>query len=282
VLEEFRKSISAILYERITSPLFGTFIVSWICWNWKIVYLTLFVSESKVESNKIEYIVRNYSDPWILVAYPLASTILLILVVPFISNGAYWISLKFDKWRHDKKNEIEKNRLLTVEQSAQILSETARVQEEFGRIISQKDGEIGVVKKSFEVISSEKTNLKMELDELKSASVSGLIGDLAKEKLRSVLEGEWVLDYRRPRDPMPNKERVVFRDVDGYHLNGTLTFHLTDILFNEKSKEIRWDKIWVKSGEKLSSETLRIVDMATIIGTDTIGNILVYTRVGST
>ncbi|MEO8234966.1 MAG: hypothetical protein ABI549_06080 [Flavobacterium sp.] len=39
-MEEIKKSISAILYERTTSPLFGTFIFSWLLWNWKIPYLS--------------------------------------------------------------------------------------------------------------------------------------------------------------------------------------------------------------------------------------------------
>lgn len=48
MFDELKKSISAILYERTTSPLFGSFILSWTVWNWKIFYITLFISEDKI------------------------------------------------------------------------------------------------------------------------------------------------------------------------------------------------------------------------------------------
>ena len=103
MFSELRKSTNAILFERVTSPLFGTFIVSWLIWNWKIVYLTLFVSESNIEGNKIDYIASNYCDIHVLVTYPLISTLLLLTAIPFVANGAFWISMKFRKWRIDKK-----------------------------------------------------------------------------------------------------------------------------------------------------------------------------------
>ena len=56
MISDFRKSINSILYERVSSPLFGTFVISWLIWNWKITYLTLFVSESNLDKNKLEYI----------------------------------------------------------------------------------------------------------------------------------------------------------------------------------------------------------------------------------
>ena len=85
MFDELKKSISALLYERTTSPLFGTLVVSWSVWNWKIIYLTFFISEKElIGKNKIEYIIENYNDNFNLYWFPLISTTILITLIPFI------------------------------------------------------------------------------------------------------------------------------------------------------------------------------------------------------
>jgi len=119
MLTEFRKSVNSILYERLTSPLFGTFFLTWILWNWKIVYLTIFISEKQIDQNKIDFIVTNYCDGTNLLWYPLISTIVLVTVYPFVSTAAFWIAIKFNKWKLDIKNKEESIQLLSLEQSIQ-------------------------------------------------------------------------------------------------------------------------------------------------------------------
>ena len=62
MIANLKKSLSAILYERTSSPFYGTLIVSWLVWNWKIIYLTFFISEDKIELDKISYISENLSE----------------------------------------------------------------------------------------------------------------------------------------------------------------------------------------------------------------------------
>jgi len=62
MLDDIKKSLNEIIYERTTSPLYGTLIISWLIWNWRIVYLTFFISEKKITKNKIDFILSNYSD----------------------------------------------------------------------------------------------------------------------------------------------------------------------------------------------------------------------------
>jgi len=146
MITDLRKSINSILYQRVTSPLFGTFSISWLVWNWKIIYTTFFISEEKIDKNKIDYIIENFSDSAFLIWYPLLSTLILLTLIPFVSNGAYWLSLKFEKWRIDNKNEIEKKQLLTLEQSIQLREQIIESEKRFDTLLQDKNDEIRQLK----------------------------------------------------------------------------------------------------------------------------------------
>lgn len=153
-MDEIKKSISAILYERTTSPFFGTFIFSWLIWNWKIPYLTIFISENKLPDNKINYIIKNYDSLCNLLIYPLISTIILLTVIPFVSNGAYWLSLKFENWKIKQKNLIEDKQLLTVEQSIELREQIRKQEERFINLLTNKNSEIEVLNKRISELSA--------------------------------------------------------------------------------------------------------------------------------
>ena len=81
---EFRKSIKSIFSERVRSSI----LISGIIWNQKIIYLQFFISESKIKTIKTAYISTNYSEIERLIIYPIISTIVLIIIIFFVSYGA--------------------------------------------------------------------------------------------------------------------------------------------------------------------------------------------------
>lgn len=156
MVSELKKSISYILYERITSPLYGTFIISWLAWNWKIPYVTLFVNENKLSVNRIDFIINSSLNWKILFLYPALSTVFLITIMPFISTGAFWIALKFDNWRRTIKIEIENKQLLTLEQSIEIREEMRTQMERFAQQMENKDKENITLKSTIEALQERK------------------------------------------------------------------------------------------------------------------------------
>jgi len=142
MVSDIQKSISSIMYERLSNPFWGTLITSWLVWNWKIVYLTVFISESTIKINKIDYITTNFSNFNVLVTCPLISAFVILLIVPFFSNGAFWVHLKFSKWKLDKKHVIDKSTLLTLEQSIQIREEILKNEKKIENLLEQKNQEI--------------------------------------------------------------------------------------------------------------------------------------------
>lgn len=141
-LGDLKKSITDIIFERTTSPLYGTLILSWLVWNWKILYLTLFISQDKINITKIEYIENNCNDINYLLWYPLASTIVFICIVPLFSNGAFWINAIYTKWRVNKKNQVDGGVLLTTEQSVKLRMKLAEQEKTFYNSLSEKENEI--------------------------------------------------------------------------------------------------------------------------------------------
>ena len=162
MITEIKKSVSAVLYERLSSPFYGAFLASWLVWNWKIIYLSIFVSEAKIEPNKLDYILKNYSDSNILIIYPLISTALLITLFPFITNGAFFLHIKFNKWKLDQKNSLEMKTLLTLEQSIQLREELLKAEERMEGLLERKNQEIKELTIKITELNDLKSHSKIE------------------------------------------------------------------------------------------------------------------------
>lgn len=178
MIDEIKKSINSILYERVSSPLFGTFIISWLIWNWRICYLTFFVDSDKIELNKIDYIIKNFNQVEYLIWYPLISTAILITIIPFISNGAYWLSLRFSQWKIDQKKIVEKKQLLSIEQSIQLREQFSDMEKRFDNLLSEKNNEIkqleltiDELRQSNEKVKSTPTSTKTNEKEIKELAL---------------------------------------------------------------------------------------------------------------
>lgn len=157
MFSDFKKSIDGILNDRLTSPFWGTLILSWLIWNWKIWYVTLVISEN-VAGNKIDYILANCNNINCLIIGPVVSTLAIITVIPFISNGAYWISIKFDKWKLEKKNEVDKKTVLSVEQSIEIREQMTKREEWIQKLIETKDAQIRALEIELEDVRTTANN----------------------------------------------------------------------------------------------------------------------------
>lgn len=74
--------------DKLKSPFYRNFILWWITWNWKVWYVTFFVSEEILKENKIEYIKNMYTYIDLPVLFPLIWFILEWIIIPFIIS---WI-----------------------------------------------------------------------------------------------------------------------------------------------------------------------------------------------
>jgi len=151
-MSDLTTSLKEIFNERISSPFYGSLIVSWLLWNWKIPYVTFFVDQSRLgdATNKIDYILKFCSNPWQLILFPLLSTALILFILPYATNYAFYITAKFDRWRKDKQIEIDRSQVLTVEQSLKILSDAQKQEENFKNLLTSRDEQIKLLNQQLE------------------------------------------------------------------------------------------------------------------------------------
>jgi len=137
-METISKSISAVLDERLSSPLISSFAISWSLWNYKF-FVILFSNNSVLETFRLIEQVR-FPSPlmWMLngVLVPLALTALYIYALPYPSKFVY------DKWsRTQKETKDIKQRWADLELLAPADAESLRLEAREGK---RKYEEIGV------------------------------------------------------------------------------------------------------------------------------------------
>lgn len=114
---EIINSFNGVLKKRLTTPIYGTFLVSWLILHWEFIFVIFFVSEDKIWQStgllKNDYLIReffNFSNwhfylSWIL---PFILTWLVIWKFPG------WISLP--AFRKEEEYRLAKSRIRIAEQ----------------------------------------------------------------------------------------------------------------------------------------------------------------------
>lgn len=99
-MKEFLQSVLKSTEDRIKNPFVGTFITSWIIFNWKPIFFILF-SDKKIEE-KIQIIMDDYNDIWCYLWLPIFSAIFYIAILPYISFAFEYLT----KFSHSLRNKV--------------------------------------------------------------------------------------------------------------------------------------------------------------------------------
>lgn len=164
MIEDTFKSIKSYLYDRNSSPLLGSFVMSWLIWNYKILFL-LFSDlkyDQKIKGIEIFYQAVDKKDflgliPWEVsnywsngIVFPALTAAFYLFVFPWPSQWVYQFSLKRKHELTALRNKVENKQLLTVEDSQKIrlkLAEAERNLElKYSEDIDKKQREIDLLK----------------------------------------------------------------------------------------------------------------------------------------
>lgn len=161
-LKELSDSLKSYFNERISSPLSGSFIVSWLLVNYKFVLLTF--SDESIRTkyyiiNEVLY-PPNAANYLPLFLYPILGALFYIFLYPF---PARW-TLRYAKWQQGLTSAVrvsyEEQQRLTIEQSRDLKSKIIDIQQEYDRKLEVKDLEVTALKQELTRTSGKKTPKK--------------------------------------------------------------------------------------------------------------------------
>lgn len=96
--------------ERLKNPFIGTFILSFIAFNWKPITI-LFLSDQVIE-NRVKYMSNNFSEFEDLFMYPLIISLIYITIIPYLMW--FFESITFKSYKERNRN-IYRNKVVDIE-----------------------------------------------------------------------------------------------------------------------------------------------------------------------
>lgn len=118
MLDDLSKEIKAQLYERVKSPLFGAFALSWVAWNYRAL---LAVLSKMTFPETLAYLDTLYPSPWhwggYVIVGPLSTAVLFLVVYPHPARAMYRYWANQHKELKKVQQEIEDETPLTQEEA---------------------------------------------------------------------------------------------------------------------------------------------------------------------
>ncbi len=162
-MKEFFNSIFQTSSERMRNPVVGSFILSWIVFNWKSI--TTLIFSNKIIENRIDYISQNFVDIWYQLYYPLFFTVFYVLLLPYLTLGIDYI-LSYAKI---KRKETATDEIIKDFKDKQKIAVEERIFEEAkagNAEISELNEKISDLTKVNEEKQKTINSLKIDIDEL--------------------------------------------------------------------------------------------------------------------
>ncbi len=246
MFSDVSKSIKATLYERVTSPLFGSFSISWIIWNYKTILVL--ISSLKVKE-KISFIESSYPDILSLslqgFIFPLISAVLFILIYPYPAKWIYRYWSKRQKELKDIKQEIDDTSLLTLKESREIRRELVKLESEYESEIEKTKLEINNLKSVIlNLEEKNSTSKSINTSEVISNEISMINNDNVSSNIG---ENEIYVGH-------PNNEDVDKLSVHGYKKVGMVDGPTgTYSIFSKQPDHVKKFNSLIDSEEKKES-----------------------------
>lgn len=223
------QAIASNFKNRITNPIGGAFLTSWLIINWQLVYYFL-LNDDKVV-NKIEFIEKNYSDLTYTIYWPAGLAAIYILIYPTLSNLSSFIWAITDKWSKQLSAKYIENKIpLNEDDKRNILKsmreQAIRIENEKAELLSQIDS-LNAALTNFEPVQH-KNNDNDKVQKLKVGGNGALLQDKNTSTEKVSLSDSVVLsklNTEKGRYLLSTKLAKLFHlDVDFPHDKQEITF----------------------------------------------------------
>tara|TARA_R110001583_G_scaffold100524_1_gene246560 strand:+ start:1328 stop:2608 length:1281 start_codon:yes stop_codon:yes gene_type:complete len=198
MVKDTLNSLKGVLYERISSPLWGTYFVAWLLYNWEVVLI--FMTEPSPTHNRSElikaYLYSKDSFNYGLVFWPLSIAIISLALVP-VFQALYFVYSEFIKMKGKvRRDEFESKTRLTIEQSNDLRKRIMNISASGQEITSFQDQEINSLKESIKnlqsTLNSTEPNEELELitqqlSEMKknNAEISAILSKVQAQEIKN-------------------------------------------------------------------------------------------------
>ncbi len=161
MLDKLLTSIQAQINERTTSPLMGSFVVSWILWNYKFLVI-LFSSATVSRTFEMIHSIAFPNTTAILLkgfALPGLTAAAYIFLYPYPAKFVYEFSRRRQKDINDIRRQIDDETPLTLEESRKLRADIFRSENEYIQQLDRKDAEIARLKAQIAELRDEEPSL---------------------------------------------------------------------------------------------------------------------------
>jgi hypothetical protein len=252
MFDELVKSIRLQLSERLTSPLLGSFVVSWCAWNYKA--LVILFSKEPVEHSFYLLQTIVWPDQTMLLARGLLAPSLTaaayIFVYPYPAKFVYEFSRKRQREILDVRRRIEEETPLTVAESKEIRRQIYESQLAAENEVAHKNNEIVRLKERVEELEKQLSERQAPVvvnlpRKVKAATTSQLqVLQRLAGAMRPMLYSELIQEFKdRVRLDFDLQELVtrsmISREADQAHreYKYTVSHEGRRVLLDEKDNE---------------------------------------------
>lgn len=188
-LDEISQSLKASLYDRVSSPLFGTFVISWCLYNYR--FLLVVFSSSSIEE-KFTYIDTvlhpDRLQTWLsLFVCPAIATFVFLLLYHYPARWIFRIWRTQQKRMKEIRSRIEDETPLTIEESKKFKKQYEKSLGFLQTEIIAKDHRLSALQERLEEVQNANDALKNELNDWKgvprNAEANQLLSDREVEAI---------------------------------------------------------------------------------------------------
>ena len=155
MIDEIIKTIRLHLSERLTSPLFGAIVVSWVAWNHRAIIVVL-SNESVLRKFAIIDAIL-YPTKWhsifMCFLFPVMTALIYLFAYPYPAKYVYQFTRKKQREILDIRRKIEDETPLTIEDSKRLRNDLARAEQAYYSELDRKDTELEKLKNQILLLS---------------------------------------------------------------------------------------------------------------------------------
>lgn len=147
-MEDFVKNIKAQLYDRVSSPLSFSFIVSWVIWNYRYLIIVISSMEPDKKFSAIDALSAAYTSSWVYwlqfgILFPLLTTFLYIFVYPLPAKFVFRYVREKQRELKTIQTSIDDETPVSTEESRALKRQVREIVKDYEAEISEKDELIG-------------------------------------------------------------------------------------------------------------------------------------------